>query len=450
MPRLRQYFSPTLFDLQEIQTAGAGRLILEALATGLISGFIIGVFRMAYNFVNALLTREFFRHAGTPEGMALTGGAILLCAVIAWLMVRHEPLISGSGIPQVELVLRGKMPMPWLRILWTKFVGTLASLSGGLSVGREGPCIQMGAAVGCGVGRLWHDTAIRPRFLAGGSTAGMTAAFGAPLAGMFFSFEELHTVLTLPMLLFTALTAASAWFVVDMVLQLGLVFPLSGTAPDMALLWLAPLAGLICGLFSCLYNRCLVSLTCGADRTGIKQPWRLGIAFLLSFVLVYAFPGVMTGLGPGITDLAHKTFPIQAILLLWAVKICFNWVSFASGVSGGILMPMLLAGGLTGALVSCVIGSLDPAQSHTALLVILCMAGLFAGTVRAPLTGAFLITEMTGAWLLLPALLCTAVMASVIANVLGSAPVYDSLRDRQLRNFRKAHPDWESSAGTGD
>lgn len=150
MPLFKKNLSPTLFDLQEIQTAGVGRLLLEALATGLISGFIIGVFRMAYNFVNATLVREFRLHVGTPEGMILTGGAILLCAVIAWLMVRHEPLISGSGIPHVELVLRGKMPMPWRRILWTKFIGTLASLSGGLSVGREGPCIQMGAAVGCG------------------------------------------------------------------------------------------------------------------------------------------------------------------------------------------------------------------------------------------------------------------------------------------------------------
>ena len=154
MPLFKKNLSPTLFDLQEIQTAGVGRLLLEALATGLISGFIIGVFRMAYNFVNATLVREFRLHVGTPEGMVLTGGAILLCAVIAWLMVRHEPLISGSGIPHVELVLRGKMPMPWRRILWTKFIGTLASLSGGLSVGREGPCIQMGAAVGCGVGRV--------------------------------------------------------------------------------------------------------------------------------------------------------------------------------------------------------------------------------------------------------------------------------------------------------
>ena len=73
------------------------------------------------------------------------------------------------------------------------------------------------------------------------------------------------------------------------------------------------------------------------------------------------------------------------------------------------------------------------------------MAGLFSGTVRAPLTGAFLITEMTGAWLLLPAVLCTSVIASLLANLLGSAPVYNSLRDRQLRNFRKSHPGWESS-----
>ena len=74
-------------------------------------------------------------------------------------MVRKEPLISGSGIPQTELALAGQLPYPGFRIVASKFVGTLLSLSGGLSVGREGPSIQMGGAVGAGFHALWRPAA---------------------------------------------------------------------------------------------------------------------------------------------------------------------------------------------------------------------------------------------------------------------------------------------------
>ena len=430
---------PSLYEMHELQRAGFVKLVLEGLATGAVSGFVIGLFRISYSFVNSTLGALFVKHSATPEGIACTACFLLFCLVAAWLCLRHEPLISGSGIPHVELVLRGRLPMPWFRVLWTKFFGTLASLSGGLAVGREGPCIQMGAAIGCGVGCVWHDDHLRPRFLVGGSTAGMAAAFGAPLAGMFFAFEELRTIATIPMLLFTSLAAFGAWFMVDVVLQLGLVFPLADTGLRHALLWLAPLAGIVCGLLAWGYNRLLVWLALAMDRTAMRQPWRMLWSFVLSGILLYLYPTVMTGLGPGITDLASGMYPLRFLLLLWAVKLAFNVISFSSGVSGGILMPMLLAGGLTGALLSALLPVLGCPGNFAAHLVILCMGALFAGTVRAPLTGAFLVTEMTGAWTLLPAIAAASFIASLLASALKSVPVYDSLRTRQWGLYCKAH-----------
>ena len=148
----------------------------------------------------------------------------------------------------------------------------------------------------------------------------------------------------------------------------------------------------------------------------MRQPWRMLWSFVLSGILLYLYPTVMTGLGPGITDLASGMYPLRFLLLLWAVKLAFNVISFSSGVSGGILMPMLLAGGLTGALLSALLSALGCPGSFATHLVILCMGGLFAGTVRAPLTGAFLITEMTGAWTLLPAVAATSFIASHIVT----------------------------------
>lgn len=97
------------------------------------------------------------RHGANDLTTALiVFGTLTLLALIVGQMVRKEPLISGSGIPQTELALAGQLPYPGFRIVASKFVGTLLSLSGGLSVGREGPSIQMGAAVGCGFGRIFQ------------------------------------------------------------------------------------------------------------------------------------------------------------------------------------------------------------------------------------------------------------------------------------------------------
>ena len=223
----RPSLPPFILESAALRSQGAWTLMAQALLTGLVSGGVIGLFRWLYTIINgAVRAHVAGQDPFAPLSLALMAAGLLLMALTAGLLLRYEPLIGGSGIPQVELIAAGKLPpMRWARVLWCKFVATLAALSAGLSVGREGPCIMMGATVGAGVGYMWHDRcrANRPRYLVGGGVAGMTAAFGAPVAGMFFAFEEMKTPLTLPMLLFTSLSALSAWFMVDVVLDLSLI-----------------------------------------------------------------------------------------------------------------------------------------------------------------------------------------------------------------------------------
>ena len=115
----------------------------------------------------------------------------------------------------------------------------------------------------------------------------------------------------------------------------------------------------------------------------------------------------------------------------------FSILSFASGVPGGLLMPMLAIGSMVGAVSGTLLihAQLSAAAQLPAFLM-LGMAGLFAGTVRAPLTGAALVAEMSGAFQCLPEMLLVALIATFTANFLGSPPIYTSLKDRvlQLRN----------------
>ena len=143
--------------MQALRTLGVWRLMLQALVTGGITGAVIGLFRQTYALINTAVVDYVHGHSLSDPLVGLSiFVALVLLGLLAWQLLRHEPLISGSGIPQTELALAGQLPYPGFRIVASKFVGTLLSLSGGLSVGREGPSIQMGGAVGAGFHALWR------------------------------------------------------------------------------------------------------------------------------------------------------------------------------------------------------------------------------------------------------------------------------------------------------
>ena len=159
---------------------------------------------------------------------------------------------------------------------------------------------------------------------------------------------------------------------------------------------------------------------------------------MISGALLYFYPQVLNGVGIPIDGLATQTFAASALGVLLLVKIAFSILSFASGAPGGLLMPMLTIGGITGALAGNIavrFSMADPSQMG--VFLVLSMTGLFSATVRAPLTGTLLVIEMCGAYHCLPAAVVVAYVATITANVLGSSPVYDSLKERMLANREK-------------
>ena len=414
-----RFHPPLLREMQALRNEGAARLLAQAAAVGVGAGTVIACFRALYDGLSVALPPLIQDWTLQTEGgalvwhMAVVFATLVVVSLLVTRLVRWEPLISGSGIPQVELTLGGRLPLPWRRILPAKFIGTLLSLAGGLSVGREGPSIQMGAAVGCGVGEVLHENAqAMPRYLIGGSVAGLTAAFGAPVAGLFFAFEEMKVILSVPLLLFTATAAASAWWVADGVFGFGLVFPFAEAAPlDWFRLWLALPLGVGTGLFGALYNRTQIRAALLYDRQRFLPPaLRTLPPFLAAGCLFFCFPRVLNGVGWLMTDIAAfaggsdgRWAVLAALLVLLAVKFAFSVFSFASGVPGGLLMPLLGMGGMAGAVVGVAalhIGVVTPEEVPS--LLTLGMAGLFAGAVRAPLTGiALAIPLLSTSWYIL-------------------------------------------------
>ena len=419
--------------------ANRGLLALEGIATGLTCAVVICFFRLFRDSAAPVIAS---RLSAWKEDwwIAPLWLLILIAAarVLGWL-VKKVPLISGSGIPQTELIVRGRLHLSrrdWLRVLPAKFTGCLISTLGGLSLGREGPCIQMGAATAALLTGLWERFTFSGHIhIAAGAAAGMTAAFGSPVAGLLFVFEEMKSRFTWGGFIAVGCAVTTAALATRHLFGFGLVFPFEHIQPlPVSSLWLLPPMGLLMGVCGVLYNKALLGTkNAEALHTPLSQNWRILPPMLAAFLLAFACPAVLGGgeelAGSLIQHAAVPSSVLTALLILTALKIAFSLFSYTGNVPGGILMPMLCIGALLGALCgqTLLASGLIPPDRWEAF-ILYGMAGFFVSMVRVPLTGTALVLEMSGALPCLPGVLIVSFIASWTANALRCPPVYDSLR----------------------
>jgi len=167
------------------------RVYAFAALTGAVSGLLVVAYR------TAIVSIENYRAAlvgnAPPAKVVLFWfGIVAAGALCTAFFVRRSPLIKGSGIPQVKAFLMRRIDFDWKRELPLKFAGGTLALGAGLSLGREGPSIQLGALTGTAIEDLFHIPDYRRFLVTAGAAAGISAAFNAPLAGVLFCIEELH------------------------------------------------------------------------------------------------------------------------------------------------------------------------------------------------------------------------------------------------------------------
>ena len=125
-------------------------LAMRGLATGLCAGCVVGLLRLSHDRAAARVALWLEEWREVWWTVPIWFGVLVALAVILRRIVREEPLISGSGIPQTELALAGRLSFTWWRVLLAKFLGSWLALFGGLALGRAGPRIPMGGAGGAG------------------------------------------------------------------------------------------------------------------------------------------------------------------------------------------------------------------------------------------------------------------------------------------------------------
>ena len=367
----------------------------------------------------------------------------LCTGVIVWLTRRCVPGAAGSGIPQVMAALDSTVDgssrglFVSIKLTLAKIVLTAWGLLAGLSLGREGPSVQIAAGVMHGAKRwLPKRSAVTEHgLLVAGGAAGIAAAFNTPLGGVMFAIEELSR----------APEQRSSGLIISGIVLAGLVAVSTygnGTyfgvihvpAVGLSLLWPGLLVALGSGVAGGLFARLLIASLSGSSTDGLSR-WRLKrpVSFAVACGLAVAVIGVATngatfGSGYAYTRAmleGHEDVP--AVYALF--KFIATWLTAWAGVPAGIFAPSLAIGAALGNDVA-----LLTSYPHAATLIALGMAGFLAAATQAPLTSFIIVMEMVDGHAMVLSLMACALIASGISRVL-SRPLYATLARIQLRRL---------------
>jgi H+/Cl- antiporter ClcA len=184
------------------------KLVFEGIVVGVFSGLAVVLYRYLIEFAGHFSKKIYLLQQKNNWLIFLWLAVLIFLGYLVGILLKYEPMISGSGIPQVEGVLLRYFNMNWWKTLLGKFIGGVISIGAGLSLGREGPSIQIGAAIAKGYCEIFKKVKLEEKFLiTSGASAGLAAAFNAPLAGVMFSLEEIHKNFS-PVVLSSAMAAS--------------------------------------------------------------------------------------------------------------------------------------------------------------------------------------------------------------------------------------------------
>ena len=405
-------------------------LIIRGLEVGIVAGLVAVFYRFLLEYAEKYLNIIISTVKDSPSKIALWFIALAALGGFVAMLNKIEPMSSGSGIPQVAGEVKGVLTQNWWRVLLAKIVGGTVCVFSGLSLGREGPSVQLGGMAAKGIARATKaDKTTELRMISCGAGAGMAAAFNAPLAGTMFVLEEIHHSLDKNILCMGIVSTITADYVSKLFFGQNTIFNYETVNFPLGYYWLLVLMGIVTGLCSVFYN--VVMLKMQSIYKSIKKIpnyIKMPLVFVISGVVGLLLPQVLCGGHSMVALLINEHPSISMMLFLLAAKFLFGAFCFASGAPGGTLYPLCILGTYIGAVFGAVsINALGLDSSMWEEFVVIGMAGLFASIVRAPITAIILVYELTGNMNNILPLATVALISYATANLIGVQPFYETL-----------------------
>ncbi len=417
-------------------------LLLPCLAfsvfAGVMSSLIITLFKWAAEHVISLSLWLYSVARQSPLWLLLLVLGVAAVGFSASLILSLSHACRGGGIPTSIAAIRGIANFKWLASLLVLPVSALLTFLCGLPLGTEGPCVQMGTAIGDGAVKLLggkRHAGWRRYIMTGGAAAGFSLATGAPLTAIIFSTEELHKRFSPLLFSVTALSVLVSGICARALRALGIgtvgLFDISTTQALPLKVLFAPLAiGLICGgvsvLFTKLYHKfdALMRIKLAKISTKIKFP-----LIFSSFAIIGYFIPKILGTGHSLTEeMLHSSDVWYVLIVVFLLRAVFMMLSNTAGVTGGIFLPTLAFGALIGALSADAFISLGIVdKSHYILFVTLGMTAFLASTSHIPLTACVFAIEALGAGQNILAVIIAVSAAYLIVELSGQEDFTDTV-----------------------
>lgn len=375
-------------------------------------------------------------HAANPHVPGLGRWFVLLAPAVAGLV--YGPLVQrfarearGHGVPEVMYAVArrgGRIPP---QVAAVKALASALCIGGGGSVGREGPIVQIGSALGSTLGAVVRVAEARMRVLvACGAAGGIAATFNAPLAGVFFAMELIlrdFTAQSFGMVVLASVTASvigRASFGNQPFLHLP-----AFTVAHPVEYGLFAVLGLAAGVIGVLFARVLYRVEDGCDaawrRTRGPEWARPAVGGLLLGALLLVLPQLY-GVGyPVLGRGVAGGYAIAFLLVLLAGKMLATSLTIGIGGSGGVFAPSLFIGAMAGAAYGEALHHLVPGLAgQPGAYALIGMGAVFAGAARAPITAVIIMFELTGDYAIILPLMAAIVLAAGVSHLLTTDTIY--------------------------
>ncbi len=416
--------------LGKIRTNEHTIMALLAVTVGIAGGFGAIGFRFLINFLQTLA----YGSAGELLGVVTTipwhikiwipalGGVIV--GPLVYFLAREA---KGHGVPEVMEAVALRSGIIRKRVVLVKTLASAVSISTGGSVGREGPIVQIGSAIGSSLGQILNVSADRMRTLVGcGAAAGIAATFNAPIAGSMFALEIILGDFGL---------ATFSPIVISSVVSTAVSRAYLGDTPafivptyELVSAWEFPIylfLGLFCAVVGVTFTRALYRIEDLFDSLKIPEYLKAVIGGMILGALGLAFPQIL-GVGYGAIDMVlMQQITWWLMLLLVAVKILATSITIGSGGSGGIFAPSLFLGAMAGGFFGMVVHKLLPSTTASpGAYSIVGMGAVVAATTHGPLSAILILFEMTGDYKIILPLMFSCIVGAIASGQLLKDSIY--------------------------
>jgi CIC family chloride channel protein len=413
--------------VRSFRTADATFLMIYSVVVGLGSG--LGA--VGFRWLLGALKDLFFGQGERLLGFMGSAYVILIPAlgglIIGPIINRFARETKGHGVPEVMLAVAAFHGIIRPRIVIVKTLVSAICIGSGGSVGREGPIVQIGSALGSSIGQLFKLTEEKTKvLLACGAAGGIAATFNAPMAGFFFALEVIlreygSRFLSAVVLSSVTATVVSRFF-------LGNYPAFKVPAYQLRSPWELPLyfgLGLLAAGAAIAFIKILYRFEDWFEALKVSENLKPAIGGLALGCLGLFFPEVF-GVGYESIELAlYGKIAAVTVMLLVPVKVLATSITLGSGGSGGVFAPSLFIGAMLGEAYGILTGALFPSIAFpTGAAALVGMGAVFSGAAQAPISAILFLFEMTGNYQIILPLMITCTLSTFLVRQVQHESIY--------------------------